>query len=73
MANLETAIYKERFENAFRVAKKITSCLNIRDIFEIIQDEVKTTVPYAEQACPILVDSDAPAYTRPLHCTVAKE
>ncbi len=73
MVNLETAIYKERFENAFRVAKKITSCLNIGDILEIIRDEVRITIPHAEQACLILVDPDAPAYTRPLHCAVKKE
>ena len=63
MTNRETAIYKDRFENAFRVAKKITSCLNIGDILEIIRDEVKITIPHAEQACLILVDPDAPAYT----------
>ena len=73
MTNRETAIYKDRFENAFRVAKKITSCLNIGDILEIIRDEVKITIPHAEQACLILVDPDAPTYTRPLHCAVEKE
>ena len=73
MTNRDTAIYKDRFENAFRVAKKITSCLNIGDILEIIRDEVKITIPHAQQACLILVDPDAPAYTRPLHCAVKKE
>jgi len=38
-------LYKDRFENLFRVAKKVTSCLNIGDILEIIRDEVKITIP----------------------------
>lgn len=66
-------MYKDRFENLFRVAKKITSCLNIGDILEIIRDEVKVTIPHAQEACLILVDPEAPSYTRPLHCTVKKE
>jgi class 3 adenylate cyclase len=66
-------LYKDRFENLFRVAKKVTSCLNIGDILEIIRDEVKITIPHAEEACLILVDSDAADYTRPLHCPVKKE
>lgn len=66
-------MYKERFQNLFRVAKKITSCLNIGDILEIIRDEAKITIPYAKEACLILVDPDAPSYTRPLHCTMEKE
>lgn len=66
-------LYKDRFENLFRVAKKITSCLNIGDILEILRDEVKITIPHAEEACLILVDSEAADYTRPLHCSVKKE
>ncbi len=66
-------LYEQRFENLFRVAKKMTSCLNIADILEIIRDEVKTTVPHAEEACLILVDPDAINYTRPLHCTMKRE
>lgn len=66
-------MYKDRFDNLFRVAKKITSCLNIGDILEIIRDEVKISLPHVEEACLILVDPEAPNYTRPLHCTVKKE
>lgn len=66
-------MYRERFENLFRIAKKITSCLNIGDILEIIRDEVKNTVPHAREACMILVDPEASTYTRPLHCTMRKE
>jgi class 3 adenylate cyclase len=66
-------LYKDRFENLFRVAKKITSCLNIGDILEILRDEVKITIPHAEEACLILVDAEAADYIRPLHCSVKKE
>ncbi len=73
MSTPEALIYKDRFENVFRVAKKITSCLNVADVLEIIRDQVKITVPHVDQACLILVDADAPAYMRPLHCAFAKE
>lgn len=63
-------MYQERFENLFRVAKKVTSCLNIGDILEIIRDEVKIIIPHAKEACLLLVDPEAPSYTRPLHCTM---
>jgi class 3 adenylate cyclase len=66
-------LYQARFENLFRVAKKVTSCLNIADILEIIRDEVKITIPHAQEACLILIDTDAIDYTRPLHCTMRKE
>jgi class 3 adenylate cyclase len=66
-------IYKDRFENLFRVAKKITASLNIGDILEIIRDEAKVTVPHAQEACLILVDPSAPSYTRPLHCSVKRD
>jgi class 3 adenylate cyclase len=68
-----TDIYRDRFENLFRVAKKITASLNIGDILEIIRDETKITVPQAQEACLILVDPAAPSYTRPLHCTVKRD
>ncbi len=66
-------IYKDRFENLLRVAEKITATLNIGDILETIRDQVKITVPHAREACLILVDPEAPTYTRPLHCTMKKE
>ena len=67
------AIYKDRFENLMRVASKITASLNIGDILEMIRDNVKEIIPHAKEACLILVDPDAPSYTRPLHCTVKKD
>lgn len=73
MDPVKIELYKDRFENLFRVAKKITSCLNIGDVLEMIRDEIKITIPHAQEACLILVDPEAPSYTRPLHCAVKKE
>jgi adenylate cyclase len=73
MDEMDAALYKDRFENLARVTKKVTASLNIGDILEIIRDEAKVTVPHASEACLILVDPEAPTYTRPLHCTVKKE
>ena len=66
-------LYKDRFDNLFRVANKVTACLSIADILEIIRDEVKTTIPHAKEACLILLDPDAVNYTRPLHCSMNRE
>src|SRR5208337_73602 len=63
-------MYKKRFENIFRVAKKVTSSLNIGDILEIIRDEARTTIPHAREACLLMLDPEALHYTRPLHCAV---
>jgi class 3 adenylate cyclase len=65
-------MYKKRFENIFRVAKKVTSSLDIGDILEIIRDEVKVTIPHAREACLLMFDPEALRYTRPLHCAVYK-
>ena len=67
------SFYQDRFENLMRVAEKITASLNIGDVLEAIRDEVKNTIPHAREACLILTDSEAPSYTRPLHCCVKKE
>ena len=63
-------MYKERFENLYRVANKITSSLKIGDILETIRDEAKISIPGTREACLLLLDSDAAHYTRPLHCSV---
>ncbi|HTY22784.1 MAG TPA: adenylate/guanylate cyclase domain-containing protein [Desulfomonilaceae bacterium] len=66
-------MYKERFENIFRVARRVTSSLNIADILESIRDECKTTMPHLQEMCLMLVDSEAQHYTRPLHCSMRTE
>jgi class 3 adenylate cyclase len=65
-------MYKKRFENVFRVAKKLTSSLDIGDVLEIIRDEAKSGIPQLAEACLLLVDPEAENYTRPLHCAVEK-
>ena len=56
-----------------RVARKVTSSLNIGDILEIIREEAKVTLPHAREACPLILDPDASHYTRPLHCGVFRD
>ncbi|MFH1351919.1 MAG: adenylate/guanylate cyclase domain-containing protein [Pseudomonadota bacterium] len=63
-------MYKERFENLVRVARKVTSSLNIGEILETIRDEAKITIPHAQEACLLMFDPEAIHYTRPLHCAV---
>ena len=65
--------YKSRYENLARVARKVTSSLNIGDILEIIRDEAKVTIPHAQEACLLVLDPEASHYTRPLHCGVFKD
>lgn len=66
-------MYKERFENIIRVARKITSSLNIGDILEMIRDEAKKTIPELQEMCLLLLDPEARNYTRPLHCAMGLE
>lgn len=66
-------MYKERFENVFRVAKKLTSSLDIGDVLEIIRDEAKSSIPQLREACLLVIDPEAEQYARPLHCAVEKQ
>jgi class 3 adenylate cyclase len=70
---MNEATYKLRFENLSRVARAITSSLNIGDILEMIRDQAKVTIPQAQEACLLVLDEDASHYTRPLHCAVYKD
>ena len=65
-------MYKRRFENIFRVAKKVTSSIDVGDILEIVRDQAKITIPHAKEACLLMFDPEALRYTRPLHCAVYK-
>ncbi len=66
-------IYKERFENVFRVAQKLTSSLNISQVLEMIRDEARATLPQLQEVCLLVIDPEARYYTRPLHCAVEKQ
>lgn len=69
----ETNVYRERFENVFRVAQKLTSSLNIGEVLEMIRDEARGTLPQLQEVCLLVTDPEAQYYTRPLHCAVAKQ
>jgi class 3 adenylate cyclase/rubredoxin len=66
-------IYKERFENLFRVAQKLTSSLNIGEILELLRDEARAILPQLQEVCILVIDPEAHHYTRPLHCAVEKQ
>ncbi len=65
--------YKARFQNLERVARKVTSSIDIGDILEIIRDEAKATIPRAREVCLLVFDPEASNYTRPLHCGVFQD
>jgi len=66
-------LYKDRFENVFRVAQKLTSSLNIGEVLEIIRDEARSTLPQLREVCLLVMDPEAQYYTRPLHCAMEKQ
>jgi class 3 adenylate cyclase len=66
-------MYKERFENLFKVAQRLTASLNIGDVLETIRDEARSSSPALQEVCLLVIDPDAEHYTRPLHCAVWKE
>jgi class 3 adenylate cyclase/rubredoxin len=70
---VDTTMYKERFENIFRVAQKLTSSLNISEVLEMIRDEARATLPQLQEVCLLMMDLEAKYYTRPLHCAVEKQ
>jgi len=47
-------MYERRFQNIMRVALRVTSSLNIGDILEMIQEEIKVTLPHAREACLLI-------------------
>ncbi len=73
LLSLGQQIYKERFDNLFRVARKLTSSLNIGEILELIRDEARATLPQLQEVCILVIDPEAHNYTRPLHCAVEKQ
>ncbi len=69
----EGKLFRERFENVFRVAQKLTSSMNISEVLEMIRDEARATLPQLQEVCLLVIDPEAQHYTRPLHCAVAKQ
>jgi len=66
-------MFKDRFENIFRVAQKLTSSLNISEVLEMIRDEARASVPQLQEVCLLVMDPEAQHYTRPLHCAMIRD
>lgn len=61
-------IYRERFEMIFRVARKITSSLDIGLILETIRDEAMRAVPKLSQVCLVATEPDVRNHFAPVQC-----
>ena len=62
--------YKERFEAQKNLSKKLADTLEVNDILEKMREEARKLVPSAMEVCVLLLDPDAPKYTRPLQCAL---
>ena len=62
--------YKERFEAQRRIASKVALSIEVNEILEKLREEAKTLVPSAMEVCILMIDPDAPKYTRPLQCAL---
>ncbi|MCF8085096.1 MAG: guanylate cyclase [Deltaproteobacteria bacterium] len=62
--------YKERFESLRRVNRTLASTMEVNQILEKLREEIRKLVPSAMEACILLLDPDAPKYTRPLQCAL---
>ncbi len=63
-------LYKERFELQKRIAQRVASSMEVNEILEKMRAEVRHIVSSAMEACILLLDPDAPKYTRPLQCAL---
>lgn len=66
-------MYKERFENVFRLAQQLTQSLDIGEVLETIRDQAKATIPKLQEVCLLVLDPEAQNYARPLHCSMEKQ
>ncbi len=64
----ECKYYKERFLAYRSIAAKIATTLEVNEILEKLRIEARNLIPSALEVCILLVDKDAPLYTRPLQC-----
>ena len=60
--------YKERFKAQKQLAKKISTTLEVNAILEKMRAEARALIPRAMEVCILLLDSEAPNYTKPLQC-----
>ena len=62
--------YRERFEAQRQLMRKLATTLEVNDILEKMREEARKLVPSAMEACILLLDPEAPRYTRPLQCAL---
>ena len=62
--------YRERFEAQRRVARTIAGIMEVNQVLEKLRTEIRHVIPSAMEVCILLLDADAPKYTRPLQCAL---
>ena len=62
--------YEERFQAHRRIGRKLASTMEVNEILERLREEARLLIPSAMEACILLLDPDAPKYTRPLQCAL---
>ena len=62
--------YRERFEAQRRFTSKVASSIEVNEILEKLREEARALVPSAMEVCVLMIDPDAPKYTRPLQCAL---
>ena len=62
--------YRERFETLRRVARKLATTMEVNQILEKLREEIRNLIPSAMEVCILMLDPDAPKYTRPLQCAL---
>ncbi|MGQ9857592.1 MAG: adenylate/guanylate cyclase domain-containing protein [Thermodesulfobacteriota bacterium] len=62
--------YRERFEAQRRLAERMATSMEVNEILERLREEARALVPQSMEACILLLDPEAPRYTRPLQCAL---
>ncbi|BEQ13255.1 adenylate/guanylate cyclase domain-containing protein [Desulfoferula mesophila] len=60
--------YRERYQFYRRLGRRLAAVMEVNHILEAVRAEAKQVVPAAMEACILLLDPEAAAYTRPLQC-----
>ncbi|MCB2192990.1 MAG: GAF domain-containing protein [Deltaproteobacteria bacterium] len=60
--------FQERYHLYRRLSRRLAAVMEVNRILEAVRDEAKKVVPTAMEACILLLDPKATAYTRPMRC-----
>ena len=63
-------LYKERFEAQRRLTQKVAGSLEVNEILERLREEARALIPSSLESCILILDPEAPRYTRPLQCAL---